>query len=288
MTELRGSTRGSIAGGWLAPACPQQNHNVNCSSLRGPCYFPDLPTFLFLVLLSCINQSISNTLHGTLFTTLTATSPILKISGDHRLLSFAPTALDVTHSIEKMASKDEDEEQILVADSDSEEMTPNNKEKGQVLSAKSDFEKWLVDQKDLSIPNISSISRRGTSLQEYYKQNRFAFEGNPDFPANDHLDISASEWRGVGIVFLLIAIPAIPGFYLTVKAYFFCAELDEREQESVQKAWAWLRWTVMTFTPSVAFNSRTKPWVRFLMMGLAFWASVLGRYRGVELAKDWC
>lgn len=187
-----------------------------------------------------------------------------------------------------MASKDKDEEQIVVADSDSEGMTPNNKKKDKALVAKFDFKKWLVGQEDLNIPNTSSTLPSGTSLQGYYKQNRFAFEEDPDSLAKDQLYISAREWRGVGIVFLLIAIPAIPGFYLTVKALCFCAELDEGEEESVQRAWALLRWAAFTLIPSLAFNSRTEPWVRFLMMGLAFWASMLGRYRRLELAKDWC
>lgn len=166
-------------------------------------------------------------------------------------------------------------------------MTPNNKKKDKVLVAKSDFKRWLVGQEDLNIPNASSTLPSGTSLQGYYKRNRFAFEEDPDSLANDQLYISAREWRGVGIVFLLIAIPAIPGLYLTVKAYVFCAELDEGEQESVQRAWAWLRWTFITFTSSLAFNSRTEPWVRFLVMGIAFWASMPFR-RGTELTKGWC
>lgn len=56
--KLKSSTRCSMAGVWLAPTCPQKNNNVNCSSLRAPCYFPDLPDSSVVLLSLCINKTI--------------------------------------------------------------------------------------------------------------------------------------------------------------------------------------------------------------------------------------
>lgn len=76
--KLKSSTRCSMAGVWLAPTCPQKNNNVNCSSLRAPCYFPDFPGSSVVLLSLCISASIKQSTQNTLqrvsifFTTLTA------------------------------------------------------------------------------------------------------------------------------------------------------------------------------------------------------------------------